>query len=116
MPLILTVDQIDQTAKSLVVRGRLTANGSYTTTGVAVDFTVAVLPLGQSLGVSKLPRTVFMEGSTGHSYGWVPGTTLANGKAIIFTTAGTELSAAAFPAGILADTAIYFEAVFDKNL
>lgn len=116
MPLILTVDQIDHAGRALIVRGRLAATGNYATGGVAVDFTAAILPLGQSLTVTKLPVSVKILGSTGHSYGWVPGTTLANGKAIINTTAATELAQAAFPASILADAAIYFEAVFDKNL
>lgn len=54
--------------------------------------------------------------STGYTISYIPGTTLANGKLKINTTAAAELGAGAYPAGLIADTNVQGELIFDKLL
>lgn len=103
----------------LYVQLTLTNAVNYVTGGDTLDLTAlfgtAGLP-GYSFPTASLPEKVEFQSvlptSTPQTntflYQYVPGTTLANGKIQVFTGAAaqtgfTELSAGAYPAGVLAD-------------
>ena len=70
-------------------------SGSYTAGGDTVDFSPFV-----SGNASDLPLSVCEERLGGYAASYVPGATIAAGKLKLFTTAATELSAGAYPAGL----------------
>jgi hypothetical protein len=109
MALALTVTKQWYDGKKLFVMGTIAGSGSYVTGGDTLNL--------QSLGIksSQVPFQAWIGGTSGYAFGWVPGTTQANGKVKISTTAATELAAGAYPAGITGDTNIQFEAGFEFN-
>ena len=118
MAVALSVVDIDNSGKSLYATFLLTFSGSYSTGGDTIDFTTVIGKgyLGRVFGAGKSPLYGAVYGTSGHSYGLIPGTTLANGKVKISTTAGTELGAGAYPAAITGDANIYCNVAFDLNL
>lgn len=112
MALAITITDITEDQKETYVRGTLTASVNYSTGGDTLDFTT----VGGSIPASQAPLQVWIGGTTGDAYGWVPGTALNNGKVKCNTASNTELGAGAYPARITGDTAIQFEAVFKKNI
>lgn len=90
---------------------KLTFSGSYSTGGDTLDFTNggvnSAVPPAQSQGIVSI--NVVANGpassvsSNGGNYQAQKGTTLANGKLKVFSTAGTELSAGAYPSGVTTD-------------
>lgn len=118
MPIALTVVDIDNSGKSLYLTCLLAFSGSYPTGGDTVDLTTVIGKgvLGRVFQAGKSPLYGAAYGTSGHSYGVIPGTTLANGKVKISTAAGTELIAGAYPAAITGDTNIYGNFVFDMLL
>jgi hypothetical protein len=119
----LTVQKVEKAQKTFRVRGIVALTGSYVQapTGEILDFSKAVMPLGEALMVSKGPTSLDVWGNTGYSYepiGTLGGATLQvpiqiKGTAISSGTPTTsELSAGAYAAPVLADF-IQFEAVFD---
>ena len=115
MAIAAVVTDIDNSGKSLYVTATLTFSGSYSTGGDTIDFTTIIGKgyLGRVFQAGKSPLYGYAAGTSGHSYGLIPGTTLANGKIKINTTAGTELAAGAYPAGVSGDTNIVFEGAFE---
>lgn len=109
MALSMTITGTSADRANLYVFGTLTASGTYSTGGDTLDFSAK-----GDLPIASAPRQVWVGGATGDSYGWVAGTSLANGKVKINTASGTELAQAAYPARITGDTNIQFEAVFSK--
>ena len=110
---------IEKTAKTLHLYIVITATGSYSTGGDTLDLTQVFgtggLP-GYSFPLASLPEKIEILSvkpaatpqTNSFVYQYAPGTTLANGKMQVFTgaaaqTALTELSAGAYPAGVLAD-------------
>ena|ERR1700751_2594875 len=90
----------------------VTLSVNYPTGGETIDFTK--LPL---LKASRLPNQVLvMNNPAGYTTEWVAGTTLANGKLKIYTTANTELSAGAYPTELKSPEVIMLRAWFRKNL
>ena len=88
---------------------------TYAAGGLITDFTGKVPS-------SKVPLRVKLEGKSGFIYNYVPGTTIANGKVMVWAnTAGGadaalgEHSTAAVVAGVSGDT-IRFDADFDALL
>ena len=118
MAIALAITDIDNSGKSLYLTCTLTFSGNYSTGGDTIDFTTVAGKgyLGRTFQASKAPLYGAAYGTSGHSYGLIPGTTLANGKVKISTTAGTELGAGAYPAAITGDANIYCNAIFDMNL
>jgi hypothetical protein len=112
MALAITVTHTSEDQQGVYVRGTLAASGNYATGGDTLDFTT----IPGRVPASQPPKQVWIAGTGGYSFGWVPGTTLANGKVKVNTTAATELGAGAYPAGITGDANIEFEAVFAKLL
>lgn len=111
-------------SKTITAYFLLTLAGVYATGGDTLDLAAAFNSPGMSLPVASLPLIVKIRSIKPTSsaqtnlfeYNYVPGTTLQNGKVQVFTgaaaqTALTELSAGAYPAGVLADV-IEIEAVF----
>lgn len=97
---------------SFILRGYLTASGSYSTGGDTLDLTALSLPPGLTLPVSTPPIGGWVQGSTGDSYSFIPGTAMNNSKIKINTASNTELAASAYPARITGDTNIYVELEF----
>lgn len=128
MPLAVSVanNRIAKVHNTFRVIGTIVPSGSYPTGGDPLNLATATYPIGQG----PLPSTakpISVDIRSQHStttpqtnefvYTYAPGTTQANGAMQVFTgaaaqTALTELSAGAYPAGVLADT-IIFEAIFE---
>jgi len=101
----MVVNQKSTSGKYMVVVGTLTFSGSYTTGGDTLTLS------GYQVPGTQPPRAVFIQGSSGFPYQWVPGTTRANGKIKVLTatTTGTNLplaehSQVAYVAGVTGDT------------
>lgn len=73
------------------------APGTYTAGGITMSF------LQSAVKATRLPLWVDITGQNGYEYVYVPGTTLANGKLKILTTANTEVTAGAMPATVSGD-------------
>lgn len=126
MPLAITPLNVQDSGNTLVLRGRLTPSGSYVTDGDTLDFTSVIGQgvLGKTFQAGKAPLTVLIAPSIGNTLKYVKATSpsssnafgLANGKVLCFTSNATQLAASAYPAAMIADLDIYFEAVFDKLL
>lgn len=115
-----TVEDQWHDGKRLHVLGKFAvsaASDTYATGGLTASFAGKVRS-------SKPPRKVFVNGGTTAvgkaGYQFVPGTTIANGKLLVFIedTVGTnvplaEHTAAAVAAGVSGDTNINFHAIFD---
>lgn len=118
MSIALTLVDIDNSGKSTYVTSLLTFSGSYSTGGDTIDFTTIIGKqyLGRVFIAGKAPLYGSAYGTSGYSFGFIPGAALNNGKIKINTTAATELAAGAYPAGITGDANIYCTAIFDQNL
>lgn len=85
------------------IRVNIVATGNYVTGGDTLDLTATTNPnFLNAAGFASLPtdnEIVYLPG--GYSAEFVPGTTLANGKIKVYSAAGTELAAAAYPAVLL---------------
>ncbi|SRR6266702_1279031 len=107
MSLTLTVTQHWDDGKRLHVIGTVAATGNYVTGGVALDLS------DFKIKDPSVPLFVLITGKNGYSYSYIPGTTRANGLVKVNTTAATELTQAAFPAGVTGDS-INLYAIFHK--
>jgi hypothetical protein len=110
MPLAISITKTDAGTANIYVFGTLTVSGSYSTGGDTLDFST----VASQLAASQAPVKVWIGGSTGDAYAWIPGTALNNQKVKINTASATELAAGAYPARITGDTSVQFEAVFNK--
>lgn len=106
MPLPLTALNPDYSRRRKKRRFAVTASGSYPTGGDPVDFSTILNPgfIGDT-NPSNVPtfEQLSAEVPGGYTYQFVPGTgtTLALAwKLKLFSAAGTELTAAAYPAGL----------------
>lgn len=87
---------------------------TYSTGGVPVNLAIP------QIKATRTPIVVYIQGLSGYSYVYVPGSNASNGAVKVFTGAAgqspfTELAAGAIPAGISGDT-ITFEAFFTGEL
>ena len=105
----------DVSERHLIAFGTITvAAGDYATGGLTLSLADA------AISASWLPVWVdILSPTSGYTYRFNPGTTLANGKMLIFVQNGTtgplaQLAAAATPAGVTGDT-INFQARFTKS-
>jgi len=112
MALAISITSIDLGGDNLYVLGVLTPSGSYSTGGDTLDFTT----VASQIGASQVPLQVWVGGTTGDSYAFVPAgsPTLANGKIKVNTASNTELASGAYPSRITGDTNIQIEAAFSK--
>jgi hypothetical protein len=123
MAISVSIQTVDAFDNCVVVSGKLLATGSYVTGGDTVNFTTAVQdPLFQGLQPSipsSQPPSQFLVQSQGgnlvNTYSAIIGTQQTNCKLKVSaaSTFGTEFSAGAYSAAILADN-IGFSAVFPK--
>lgn len=116
MPFTVTNIRVDSSGDGVsYVRADVTPTGSYATGGDVLDLT----PLASAAGSDLPPSLVDFSSQTGNPgyFVWKRATvpSLSNGKAQGYAAAGTELSAAAYPAAFLADV-IEIEAEFPKLL
>lgn len=117
MPVAIAITHKEQLQKTVLVRGTLILSGNYSAGGDALDLTAATSPKGEAgVEAKSLPKHFRIWGQNGYSYAYIPGTTRANGKLKVNTTAATELPGAptAYPAGITGDV-VNFEASFPKG-
>ena len=116
MAIAVTVSKSWHDGKKFHAVGTLAFSGSYTTGGDTVDLS------GGPTKSSRVPIRVTVGGQSGFIYKFAPGTTIANGKVLVFgqqpTSATTgiialdQIAAAAYPAGVTGDT-VDFEGIFD---
>lgn len=99
--------------KTIIVRGTGVLSGTYAAGGPTWDLTCfAGVPVKKDAAV--LVR-IWGTGVADHSYGYVPGTNLTDGKVVAtVTSTGAELADGAVPAAITADT-ISFEVILPKH-
>lgn len=119
MPIAINITQIQEGLDGVEVFGLLTLSGAYATGGDPIDWTTVIganSPNGRVFTPAALPIICQIAGTTGDDYGYVAGTTLANGKVKINTTSNTELGAGAYPARITGDVNVCFSAAFPKLL
>ncbi len=85
--------------KRLHLIGTIAATGSYTTNGVALSFANPLIK-------SNTPPiwTEIKPRANQYRFTYLP----ATGKVLVYDTSGAEISAAAFPAGILADVMDFY--------
>lgn len=77
--------------------GTLTFSGSYVTGGDALSFSVqGVLGYAAPLQVEVYEQPTTSQTGTGYAFVYAKGTTTANGKLQIFSTASTQFSAGAY--------------------
>lgn len=102
---------------------QLVFSGSYATGGDTLDFTNAgvnsAVPPGIDIG-GKVVRVSIdsnggaaSQGGIGGYFQFIPGTTLLNGKLKVFSAAGVELAAGAYPAAVTGDL-VLAEVVWKK--
>lgn len=125
MALTISVKSVNKLQRDFLVRGVITASGSYTTGGDTLDFTAASFGLGVDGIKSSFPPAsmqIFSQQAAGSGavsqywYRGLKGTTQANNAMQVITGAaaqspGAELAAGAYPAAVIADV-IEFEATF----
>lgn len=119
MPLAITIAQIQEGLDGVEIFGTLVPSGAYPTGGDTLDWTSVigvVTSNGRIFTPSALPVNVEISATGGDAFGYVAGTTLANGKVKINTASATELGAGAYPARISGDANIMFSAAFPKLL
>ncbi len=112
MAIAVTITDRWNDGKRLHVSGTLAFSGNYATGGDTLDFTGKVL-------ASRAPVAVRVEGIAGFRYEVNIGSGIANSLVLVrqynypAASAGpaTELSAAAYPAGVTGDT-VRFHAIF----
>lgn len=84
--------------------GTITPSGSYVTGGDVLSFA------DSNIKSSRIPEYVEIHGIAGFDYGYEEGTDQTDGLMLVHL-AGVEAAAAAYPAGVLADT-ITYHAIF----
>jgi hypothetical protein len=99
--------QYDGTGQKEYIYATLTYNGTYAASGGDV-FDIPAYFFNYK-AAPKLPVTVFIQGTNGYGFGYVPGTTPSNGKIKITTASNTELGNIAYGAPITGDTGIIIE-------
>lgn len=104
---VVTLTVVNSTTFGNVYRvtGGLTVGaspGTYTAGGILMNLNTQPL-----IKASRTPFWVDFTGQSGYEYAYVPGTNASNGKLKISTTAGTEVTAGAMPAGVSGDTIMY---------
>lgn len=110
MPQTLVITDIRDEKQGLIVRGTLVFTGNYSqVTGEVLNWAAATcsgLAAAQP-GIQVTEKALDFEAwgrKVSAFVGYTAGTTRDNGVMRVYSSAGTEISTAAFSAGILADT------------
>lgn len=98
--------------KCVTLRGTLALSGTYAAGGGTFNLTtIAGVPLKLT---SPAQVRIWGKGASNHTYGYVAGTNLSDGKVLCtVTSTGVQLANGAVPAGITSDT-IQVEIVVPK--
>lgn len=118
MPITINPTFCSYDSDSVVLKGTLTFSGAYPVGGDTIDFSTVSgyqSPNGRIFVPSSPPYTCFIAGTGGDTFGFVPGTTIQNGKVIVNTASATVVSGN-YGAEITGDANIEFEATFPKLL
>jgi hypothetical protein len=112
MSLALTVQAVHHQLRTKQLYLIATPTGNYVTGGDTVNLQAITPRLGQEDAQVGFPGIVkeseVSSAPAGYAAVLIPGTTLNNWKLKIYSVAGTELAAAAYPAAILAGVFILF--------
>jgi hypothetical protein len=118
MALALTIKSVNTGMRKKRRLFKVAASGNYVTGGDTVNLASLLNPgfIGDAnFGSNNITDFAVEQCPAGYGAELIPGTTLANWKLKIFTTANTELAAAAYPAAITAD-AFYLSFSGDKAI
>lgn len=117
MALAGAVKDVDYSRRRRIVTVAVTFSVNYATGGDTLDLTAITNPAFKSNAkfgsVPPAEKVKFRNGAGGYDFEWVPGTTLANGKIKVFSSANTELAAGAYNAALTGDT-LYVD--FEVNI
>lgn len=111
----LGTSRLDSTQSTQLVRGSIALTGSYTTGGDTLNLGGSTSPVQSAQLPLNITFTEIATTPSGAAFGFVPGTTLANGKLFINTAFETQLAAGAYDSTLLA-TSIYFVATFPLGM
>lgn len=122
MPIAITITQIQENTDGVEVFGFLTFTGNYVQGGDTLDWTTVIgafSPNGRQFVQSSPAGKCLacqINGSDGRDFAWIQGAQLNLDKVKVLIAVDTELGAGAYPAGILNDVNIVFDAAFPKLL
>jgi hypothetical protein len=112
MPLALTVQAVQHTLRTKQLYLIATPSGSYVTGGDTVNLQAITPGKGLADATVGYPGTIneseVASAPGGYNALLVPGATLSTWKLKVYSVAGTELTAAAYPAAVLAGVFILF--------
>ncbi len=110
MATAVTVPQqnIDATGIIVWVLGTVAFSGSYTVGGDTLDLSQQPL-----IPTTQPPIQLALQGQSGFTYVFIPGSALNNGKVKIYSTGQTELAAGAYPAAVTGD-AVTLQGAFKR--
>lgn len=120
---LITILRKSRAQGKLIVTGTIALSGSYVQVsggGEVLDFTKAVLPIGDTLPNSTGPVYFDAQGANDYGYGTLAALPQASPNQLqiplkVTTSSNTEMNAGAYPAGVTGDN-IQFEAHFPVNL
>jgi hypothetical protein len=117
MAVALAVVSVDNTRRKKRITYKTTFSGNYATGGDTIDFTAATDPNFKNARIPSVPpELIEVNGNPGgHGAEGVVGAGNNNSKIKLFSAAGTELAAAAYPAGVLAEANVTVTAVFPQS-
>jgi hypothetical protein len=93
-------------SRAFLITGYFTLSGNYSTGGEDLS---TIIP-GDAVGTRTKARELFCNDLSGYVFGY----DYTNNKLKISSTAGTELGAGAYPAGLTTSNPVRFLAVCDK--
>ncbi len=99
---------IDASGIIVWVLGTVAFSGSYTTGGDTLDLSQQPL-----IPTTQPSIQLTLQGQSGYTYVFVPGSALNNGKVKIYSAGQTELAAGAYPGAITGDT-VTFQGAFKR--
>jgi hypothetical protein len=96
------------------IRYKVTLSNNYAAGGQVIDFTAATNPKALPAAFpGRSPDSVTVDNlPDGHNVEVIPGVAMNDWKLKIWTTADTELAAAAYPANLAADANFFIDALF----
>jgi hypothetical protein len=106
MALAAAIQAVDFSRRRKTITYKVTFSGNYTAGGDTLNLTTATNPKflsGAFLGYVPTEYRVCND-AAGYGFEWVPGTTLANGKLKLWSSANTELAAGAYNAALTGDS------------
>ncbi len=99
---------IDATGVIVWVLGSAAFSGSYVTGGDTLDLSQQPL-----IPTTQPPIQLTVQGQSGYTYVFIPGSALNNGKVKIYSAGQTEVAAGAYPAAVVNDV-VTFQGAFKR--